>query len=184
MKLTIALSAIFVALATSLPAVSNTNDISSTNITTATFSTTDALLPPSLSWDSSYKFDGGVAASGNSHITFSQTGTIRFKTHFHDSGALGYNYAISCALRDSQGHVFSLSRKGKIHGTFDKGSRNSDKDETKTDPRVRANWGSIVQSQKMHCKVKMNWNVAGLLGEVVDLVKKYGPIVGEVIALF
>jgi hypothetical protein len=36
----------------------------------------------------------------------------------------------------------------------------------------------------MHCKVEAKWGVEEALKHIIGVVEKYGPIVGEVFALF
>jgi hypothetical protein len=125
-----------------------------------------------------------VDAKGNSDVTFYQNGNVEFKLHFHEAGALGYDYALSCALRDSGGQACTLTHKGKVHGTFAPGSRNSDFHETKRHPMVQQRWAQIAANAKLHCRVKMDWNVGDLVKEVINVVKVAGPIIGQVVALF
>jgi len=125
-----------------------------------------------------------VDAKGYSDVTFHQDGTVDFKVHMRESGALGYDYSISCALRDTGGQVYTLKHKGKVHGTFSPGSRNSDYHESKKHPQVAARWDKIVGAPPLHCRVHMDWDVGSLVDEVVKVVKTAGPIIGTVIALF
>ncbi|KAF2395843.1 hypothetical protein EJ06DRAFT_256220 [Trichodelitschia bisporula] len=140
--------------------------------------------PTSFSYPNNWHFPGGVAASGSSLVVFNSNGNVRFQTHFHASGAATYNYGISCALRDADGRAYALSRTGTIHGTFSPGSRDSDADQTRYNADVQRNWARIVQSNTLHCRTKMNWSIVALLGEVLDIIKTIGPIVGAVISIF
>jgi hypothetical protein len=104
-----------------------------------------------LQW--THNWDLG-SVTGNHLIKFYQDGRVQFKTHFHAGGLWGYNYALTCALRDSAGHVYTLQRQGTVHGTFSPGSRDHDVDQTTTNANVKTYWANIKASPLMHCKVK------------------------------
>lgn len=143
----------------------------------------------SLQWEHNpWKFS--IKATGSHLIVFHSSGYVRFKTHFRATGFWSYNYGIACAVRDDDGRVYSLSRRGKIRGTITPGSRNHDVDETKYSAAVKLHWDDIVKGNRiMQCKVRManTLNPAALLkllGEVIDIIKKWGPVVISVISIF
>jgi hypothetical protein len=140
-------------------------------------------LPPTVHFHDDYHLKK-VDAKGTSDVTFHQDGNVDFKVHFHESGALGYDYAVTCALRDSGGQTYTLTHKGKVHGTFSPGSRNSEYHERKKHAAVQQRWAQITAKSSWHCRTKMDWDVGSLVDEVVKVVKVAGPIVGSIIALF
>jgi hypothetical protein len=110
-----------------------------------------------IRWDHKWTFGNGVAVNGESLLELHDNGKVRFKTHFHDSGLIDYSYSIACVVRDGEGHVFSLSRKGTMHGTTSfGGNRNDDHDETKNHPSVKQHWKALEKSEKMSCHVAMH----------------------------
>jgi hypothetical protein len=110
-----------------------------------------------IRWDHKWSFNNGVAANGESLIELHDNGRVRFKTHFHDSGLIDYDYSIACVVRDGEGHVFSLARKGVIRGTLTfGGNRNDDHDETKNHPSVKQHWKALEKSERMSCHVAMH----------------------------
>jgi len=137
--------------------------------------------PAWLQWTHNWKV-GSV--TGDHLIRMSSDGNVRFKTHFHAGGLWGYKYAEVCGLRDLGGQVYTLERHGSVHGTLSRGSRNHDVDETKYNALVKQRWEKIRGSPTMSCKVKTSWDFFGLLKDILDLVKKFGPIVGEIVKLF
>jgi hypothetical protein len=109
-----------------------------------------------IRWDHKWNFNNGVAANGESLIELHSNGQVRFKTHFHDSGLIEYDYSIACVVRDGEGHVFSLTRKGTIRGTLSfGGNRNDDHDEAKNHPSVKQYWKALQRSERMSCHVSM-----------------------------
>jgi hypothetical protein len=131
-----------------------------------------------------------IKATGSHLIVFQSNGYVRFKTHFRATGFWTYKYGIACGLRDKAGRAYSLSRSGTIHGTNSFGSRNHDVDQTRFNAAVKAHWDDIVNgNRRMQCKVRManSLNPAALLkllGEVIDILKTWGPVVASVIAIF
>lgn len=144
--------------------------------------TSDSIvLRDTLNYNNKYKFK---KATGSSKIQLFKSGKVLWSGRFHDSGALAYDYSVACALRDAAGHAYTLQHKGVIKGTFEKGSRTSQWSQTKSSPNVKRFWAQITKSGKVTCKAKVNWNIKNAIKEIVADVKKYGPIVKDVIALF
>jgi hypothetical protein len=163
------------------------------NNTTSTNSTLDAREIEKrgyawINWYYPYSFH--ISTEGNSFVQMWSSGAVQFKTHFRATGFWSYDYAISCGLRDAGGRVYTLSRKGRIHGTWEPGSRNSDVDETRIFPDVQAHFIDIWNSDRnLHCTVHMensiSWDrVKSLVSDIINLIKQYGPYVATVIALF
>ena len=137
-----------------------------------------------MAWDQKWDLKHGTGVKGETHIEFHQSGQVRFKGHIHTGGELEENYSVACALRDNSGKAYTLTHRGKVHGTLSPGSRNSDWDLMKQHNDVARHWAHIVDSDKMHCRVEAKWGVEETLKDVIGAVEKYGPIVGEVVALF
>lgn len=71
-------------------------------------------------------FGNGVPVGGQSHLTLYSDGTYAFTGHFHDSGAPSYNVTLVFIIADSQGRPISFAHQGRMHGTFESGSRDAD----------------------------------------------------------
>lgn len=81
------------------------------------------LLPQQIDFSGQIVFDDPVAVGGDLHITLFRDGSSVFSGHFHDSGAVGYNCALVCGIKDSRGQLYTFSESGPVHGTFEVGSR-------------------------------------------------------------
>jgi hypothetical protein len=131
-----------------------------------------------------------VKARGRHLINMWSSGSVQFQTWFKATGFWSYDYAIACALRDTGGRVYTLSRKGRIKGTWEPGSRTHSKDETRYNADVQTHWNDIVNGDmNMHCRVTMSnsisWNrLKQLVQDVIDIIKTVGGIVAAVIVIF
>ncbi|KAK3368732.1 hypothetical protein B0H63DRAFT_455489 [Podospora didyma] len=157
------------------------------NATAETKRDLEARAYQSLTWTHNWNL-GSV--TGDHLITFWSSGSVRFKTHFHNSGWWSYDYGINCALRDVGGRVYTLSRKGRVKGKIEFwASHNADADETRFNNQVKLHWADIVNGNKlMYCKVRttnsISWDaLKSLLNDVLSIIKTVGPIVAA-IAIF
>ncbi|KAH6986769.1 hypothetical protein EDB80DRAFT_874797 [Ilyonectria destructans] len=131
-----------------------------------------------------------VNARGRHLIKMWSSGEVQFSTYFHAPGFWSYDYAIACALRDSGGRVYTLSRKGRIRGTVEPGSRTHAVDQTRYNTDVKTYWNDIIKGDKrMQCRVTMSNSISWsrlkeLVGDVIDILKKVGGVVGAVTAIF
>lgn len=84
-----------------------------------------------------------------------------------------------CGLRDTAGHGFSMSREGSL------GARKSTTfQQDVPSPYLAQYWNDIVNGNMvMACEVKGSFDLPGLLEQVLDIIKTYGPTIGEIIAL-
>ncbi|KAH0566077.1 hypothetical protein GP486_000515 [Trichoglossum hirsutum] len=144
-------------------------------------------LPDHLDFDNNYVFPDGVAAGGNTHLRLSSSGDMQFSGHFHDSGAVDYDYAVAIVLTDADNQAYSSTQQGKISGTTGVlfgGSRDSDWNLTANNPAVASSWRAIVAQYSVTAQSKVNIDIKSLLDEVMSIIEKAGPIVGAVVALF
>ncbi|EXL99314.1 hypothetical protein NOF04DRAFT_4908 [Fusarium oxysporum II5] len=131
-----------------------------------------------------------VKARGRHLINMWSSGSVQFQTCFKATGFWSYDYAIACALRDTGGRVYTLSRKGCIEGTWEPSSLTHSKDETRYNADVQTHWNDIVNGDmNMHCRVTMSnsisWNrLKQLVQDVIDIIKTVGGIFAAVIVIF
>lgn len=142
--------------------------------------TDSTLLKNQLNFNGKYKFR---KATGSTQIRLYNTGKVQWSGKFHDSGALSYDYSVACAIRDGKGKTYTLSHKGTIKGGLAAGSRTSKWNQNRTSAWIKKNWADVNKS-KFTCKAKVNWNIKNAINEIVKDVKKYGPLVKGIIALF
>jgi len=136
-----------------------------------------------VQWKQSWSFDNGVPVGGESTIKLWASGSAQLKSHFHDSGFPSYDVTFSCALRDAAGRGYTFSRKGRMYGTLESGSRDFDADQTKSSADIRAHWADIENGDlKMHCNAhvaaSISWDsITSWLGTILGIIKAVGPII-------
>lgn len=137
----------------------------------------------SMTWNQNFKFKHVKADATE---TFHRNGNVRFRSYFRNGGWPTYKYALTCGVRDKDGNVYTLTRKGRICGKARFWcSKKDSKDVTKYNAAVKNHWASIVAGpRKMHCRAQLKWDLGGLINGIIDILKKYGPIIKSVIAIF
>jgi hypothetical protein len=128
-------------------------------------------------------FNNGVPVGGFASLTLHSDGTCQFSGHFHDSGAPSYNVEFVWVVVDSAGHAFTFKVNGRMHGTFESGSRDFNWNITAHSPAVAANWGKLCAGWRWRWNAYVNWNVQAALDAVVNAIKAAGTIIAAVIAV-
>jgi hypothetical protein len=97
-----------------------------------------------LELDTGYiTFDNGVPVGGYSHLSLFPNGAFSFTGHFHDSGAPSYDTSLVWVLKSAAGSAFAFKHGGRVHGTFESGSRNDDWGDSGTNAALAATWADI-----------------------------------------
>jgi hypothetical protein len=130
-------------------------------------------------------FGGGVSVGGNSHATLFRNGTVEFSGHFHESGAVSHDVSLNYVIRGSRGTVFTLEVHGRVHGTFEAGSRNFDWDVNGglNAAALAAAWDELSAGYYWTWTANATADWVSLLDGAIEDIKKYGPMVGQAIAL-
>ena len=130
-------------------------------------------------------FSSGVSVGGYSHATLFRNGTVEFSGHFHESGLLSHNVSLVYVIRSSGGTVFTLVAYGRVHGTLEAGSANLnwDNNEGLDRDKLVAAWGELSAGYSWTWTASATADWQALLDGAIEAIKKYGPIVGQAIAL-
>jgi len=122
-------------------------------------------------WDTGYiTFSGGTPVGGYSQLTLRSDGSYNFTGHFHVSGAPSYNTALVYAVRDANNTVYTFSHRGRVHGTFEAGSRDDDWGDSGVNPALAAGWPALWQSWTWHWNAAVNIDIGALVGTAVQAV--------------
>lgn len=125
-------------------------------------------------------FNDGVAAGGNSHLSLFPNGAYSFTGHFHDSGAVSYDTSLVWVLKGNSGTAFTFSHKGRIHGTFEAGSRDDDWGESNTNAALAAAWSEISSGYTWHWEAAVNADFGSLIDAAVKAVGAVGTVIAVV----
>jgi len=138
-------------------------------------------LPQIGPLNSSINFPGAVPVGGWTQLTLRDDGSWNFEGHLHDSGAISYDDVVVWILKNNAtGEAFQLVHKGRMHGTFEAGSRNDDWGENGVNPALKSGWESLCEggwTWVRKCGVNMDVN------SVTDAAVKAVGGVAAVIAL-
>jgi hypothetical protein len=128
-------------------------------------------------------FRGGVPVGGWSKLTVWPDGTYQFSGHLHDSGATSYDVSVVWGLQSSKGTVFQFSTRGRVHGTFESGSRDYDWSISGHNRALARAWSDLEAGHSWSRSAGAHLNLAGLwrsvkegLSEVKDVVAVVGPL--------
>jgi hypothetical protein len=126
---------------------------------------------PRIDLDTGYiAFHGGVPVGGYSHLTIYADGSYAYTGHFHVSGAPSYNYGLVWVVKDSQGRPFSFSHGGRLHGTFESGSRDDDWAFTGTNQQLARFWPDLAAGYSWAWKSAVNIDIRALINSTVEAV--------------
>jgi hypothetical protein len=88
-------------------------------------------------------FSNGVPVGGWAHLTVYPDGHYSYRGHFHDSGTPSYNVNNLFTLRSASGWVFLFDDAGRVHGTFEPGSRDYNWEFSGVDAAIAAHWPDL-----------------------------------------
>lgn len=115
-------------------------------------------------------FGGGVPVGGNAQLILRKDGWYNFSGHFHVSGAPSYNVALVWVIKDSKDWVYLFRASGRLHGTFESGSRDFDWNISNRNPDISRNWRDLDQGYRFHWTAKTNINVQSVVNTAVEAV--------------
>ena len=124
-------------------------------------------------------FSGGVPVGGWANLSLFSGGSYNFSGHFHVSGAPSYNTAVVWGVKSRSGTIFTFAHSGRVHGTFESGSRDDDWNMSGSNPALAEDWPNLWASWSYRWEARVNFT----LGSVLDDVKNLLGVVGAVIAV-
>ncbi|MEV1203297.1 hypothetical protein [Microbispora rosea] len=135
--------------------------------------------PSPITLNRNVTFSGGVPVGGWTSLTLYGNGTYQWSGHMHDSGATSYNISGVCVVRLSSGSAFVFETSGRLHGSFDSGSRDHNWSKSGSIPALSAAWRAS-SSYTASCKNSVKLNLAGTVDSALDAV----GYASKVIAIF
>jgi hypothetical protein len=137
-------------------------------------------------WDTGYfTFQSGVAVGGYSNLTLYQNGAFNYSGHFHVSGAISYNTSFVWAVRTCTvpATVYTFAHNGRVHGTFEAGSRDDDWGRSEIHPALAAGWSTLAGFWSWHWEARVNADFGVFLDDIIKLVAA-GQAIGTVVKIF
>ncbi len=131
---------------------------------------------------------GATALGGTVNMTIRENGSVRFWGHVHDSGAEGYDFQIRAVFRGNTQVPLVMQKSGYVAGTFTRGSRDFDWDETIQSDAVRDNFFALAANARLDVYENHSGSFTGPLEDVADAALRWvggtlliTPGVGQVI---
>lgn len=134
-------------------------------------------------WTHSITFSGGVPVGGWANLTIFSNGAYNFSGHFHVSGAPSYNTAIVWAVKSKDGKdstVYLFTHSGRVHGTFESGSRDDDWNISGTNPAIAAGWTALTEQWSYRSRAQVNLAIGPLIDQVKNLIGTAGTVIAIV----
>jgi hypothetical protein len=127
-------------------------------------------LQPLIFSTGTISFSGGVPVGGWANLSLFPDGTAQFTGHYHVSGAPSYNTELAWAVRAGDSFVFTFAHTGRVHGTFEPGSRDDNWNDVRHSDDLRNHFAALSASWTHHWSAHVNVNIAGVLDEVKTAV--------------
>jgi hypothetical protein len=122
-------------------------------------------------------FGGGVPVGGWAQLTLFRNGAVNFTGHFHVSGAPSYDMTCTFAVRASDGTVYTFTKTGRVHGTFEAGSRDFDWGDNPTNTAVGAGWSNLAAGWSWQARAGANADIGALVGSAVQAVGEAASVI-------
>jgi hypothetical protein len=116
---------------------------------------------------------------GWSSLSIWPNGAFNFSGHMHDSGAPSYDYGVVWVFSSLSGTAFVFANKGRLHGTFEAGSRDDDWNQSGTNSVIADAWDDISAGYHWQCSAEVNMD----LGQLIDSMVKATGDVMKVVAV-
>ncbi|MFF2132910.1 hypothetical protein ACFVW1_47800 [Streptomyces olivochromogenes] len=123
-------------------------------------------------------FGDGTAVGGWTSIALYPNGAFNFNGHLHDSGGASYDMAVTWVVTTNDGQPsFSLPVTGRVHGTFEAGSRDFDWNASGTNPALAAAWPELAAGYRWQWNAAANVDIGALIGTVVQAIGSVGTVI-------
>jgi hypothetical protein len=125
-------------------------------------------------------FSGGTPVGAWANLTLFSDGSYNFSGHFHDSGGTSYNTELVWAVKSGAGVIYTFTHQGRVHGTFESGSRNDDWGNSGNNPALAAGWADLWAHWSWNWKAGVNLDIGPLLDDVKNALGVAGAIIAIV----
>ncbi|MGV9248126.1 hypothetical protein [Streptomyces sp. NPDC003710] len=139
-----------------------------------------AILPTDVVINRNVTFSGGVPVGGWYSLSVFRSGSYNYSGHMHDSGAPSYNFASVCVVRFANGTAFVFETGGRMHGTFESGSRDYNWNRSAMHQSIRDAYQTSGGGWNARCSSQVNADLNALVNSTIQRV----GYVTKVIAIF
>ncbi|MFH9087721.1 hypothetical protein [Streptomyces sp. NPDC017673] len=129
-----------------------------------------AVLPTQVHMGKNVTFGGGVPVGGWYSLSVYPSGSYSYSGHMHDSGAPSYNFAGVCVVRFSDSTAFVFQTSGRMHGTFESGSRDYNWSRSASRASIRDAWRASGGGWNARCTNRVNADIGALVDSTIQAV--------------
>ncbi|MCX4996754.1 hypothetical protein OG739_29065 [Streptomyces longwoodensis] len=115
-------------------------------------------------------FGGGVPVGGWYSLSVFPSGTYSYSGHMHVSGAPSYTFAGVCVVRFTNGTAFVFQTSGRLHGTFESGSRDHNWSTSGSRQSIRDAWKNSGGGWNARCSNRVDIDLGALVNSTVQAV--------------
>ncbi|MFF5207568.1 hypothetical protein [Streptosporangium sp. NPDC000396] len=135
-------------------------------------------------WEAKIGFKDGVAVGGFANLALHDTGSYNFSGHFHVSGAISYDTAFVWAVKDSlnPATVYTFAHTGRVHGTFEPGSRDDDWGKSEILPALHDGWADLTRRWSWRWEARVNADFGVFLDAIIKVVAA-GQAISKVVSI-
>ncbi len=126
---------------------------------------------------------GDAPVGGWSNLSLWADGAYQFSGHLHVSGAPSYDDSVVWLVASCAGTAFVFSHTGRLHGTFEKGSRDDDWSDSGTNQAIADAWDDLSNCWQYECTFAVNADIEQLIDtatKALGVGEKAITIVGSV----
>ena len=127
--------------------------------------------PASLQASAPLTFSEDVAVEGWTSLALYPNGAYNFSGHLHASGEFGYNVGAAWVATTRDGNpAFNFSARGRVHGTFEPGSRDFDFNQSGVNPAIAAAWPELSRGWRWSQRATADGSPVDL-GDLISVAK-------------
>jgi hypothetical protein len=115
-------------------------------------------------------FANPIPVGGWGNLSLFPNGLTHTAGHFHDSGTPSYNVAIGFLVVSNDGIPIQLTRSGRMHGTFESGSRDFDWSDDPRSDALQTAWSHFASGYKWAWHAQVNLDFGALLDTLKQAV--------------
>lgn len=142
-------------------------------------------VPTELEWNKNWTNNKGYKASGSVKVVFYPNGKYNVKTVVKMVGGFPKDYKVRCAMRNIDGQVFVTSIWGKSSDFGSSLPLTAEGGTLGTSNSVQKSWRKSMFGMTIECGALIDGSDESVLeAELLELVKKAGPILENQIYLF
>ncbi|MFF0556265.1 hypothetical protein ACH4ZU_03825 [Streptomyces sp. NPDC020472] len=139
-----------------------------------------SILPTQVIINRTVTFGGGVPVGGWYSLSVFPSGSYSYSGHMHDSGAPSYNFAGVCVVRFGNGTAFVFQTSGRMHGTFESGSRDYNWNRSASRQSIRDAFRYSNGAWNARCTNKVNADIGALVNTTVQAVGYVAKVIAIV----